>query len=591
MREILGCTLTLIRLTLRAVPLLATIEFGSVIGMAVAAPLLAYGLGLTADGLATGGDWRAGLFWLAGGLAMTFVARIASSAVQATMEDQLEGCLDRELLELTCGIPGIAHHERPDIADRLAHIREESRELKYGATVLGSSLAVLAGSVTIMALLVAIHPVLLALVLVGAARIWVAGRTGRALQRVQRETAAHHRRIQLLTDLAGSPGHGLEIRAYGLRRLLLDEVARLHRDRDVPRWMAFRRAVWRDLSMTMVFTAGYGGAIAFVLWQARVGALNAGDLAMVVLLIPQLDRTAAGFATSTRQLVRMLDTVANLRWLRRYAEEHSWPEGRAPAPARLRAGIRLRGVGFSYPGASAPAVADLDLFLPAGSTVAVVGDNGAGKSTLVKLLTRLYDPSHGTIEADGIDLRHIDPRSWHERTSAHFQDFVRYEFTARETVGIGDLTRLDDDESLRAAAREAGAAEVVAGLPAGWATQLGRRFTGGINLSGGQWQRLALARAFMRRDPLVLVLDEPTAALDPEAEHALFERFAAAACATRHTGGITVVVSHRFTTVRTAGLIVVMAAGRIAEVGTHNYLLDRGGLYRELFDLQAKAYL
>ncbi|MFG2075405.1 ABC transporter ATP-binding protein [Nonomuraea maritima] len=592
MREILSSTLTLIRLTLRAVPLLATIEFVSVMGMAVAAPLLAYGLGLTANGLATGGAWQAGLIWLGVGLGGTLVARIASSAVQATMEDQLEGHLDRELLDLTSGIPGIAHHERPDIADRLAHIREESRELKYGATALGSFLAVLAGSATIMVLLVMIHPVLLTLVILAGVRIWIAGRTGRNLQRIQRETAAHHRKIQLLTDLAGSPRHGLEIRAYGLRSVLLDEFERLHRNRDVPRWTAFRRGVWRDLLMTMVFTTGYGCAIAFVLWQTRLGNLNAGDVAMVVLLIPQLDRTASGLATSTRQMARMLDTVANLRWLRRYAEEHSWSSGRTPAPTHLRDGIRLRNVSFGYPGSTGQAVTDLDLFLPAGSTVAIIGDNGAGKSTLAKLLLRLYDPTGGTIEVDGIDLHQLDPRSWHERTSAGFQDFVKYEFTAQETIGIGDLARMDDLESLEAAARRGGATDVVAELPAGLATQLGRRFAGGVDLSGGQWQRLALARAFMRTQPLLLTLDEPTAALDPVAEYALFERFAAASSrTTRRNGGITVLVSHRFSTVRMADLIVVMEAGRIIEVGTHHQLLDSGGLYHELFNLQAKAYM
>ncbi|WP_345395077.1 ABC transporter ATP-binding protein [Nonomuraea salmonea] len=341
--------------------------------------------------------------------------------------------------------------------------------------------------------------------------------------------------------------------------------------------------------MTMLFTIGYGCAIAFVLWQTRMGALHAGDVAMVVLLIPQLDRTASGLATSTRQMARMLDTVAGLRWLRRYAEEHSWPSGRTPAPTRLRDGIRLRSVSFGYPGSSGQAVSDLNLFLPAGSTVAIIGDNGAGKSTLAKLLL-LYDPTHGVVEIDGIDLHELDPRSWHERTSAGFQDFVKYEFTAQETIGIGDLARMNDPESLRAATRRGGATDVLAELPAGSATQLGRRFAGGVDLSGGQWQRLALARAFMRPRPLLLVLDEPTAALDPEAEHALFERFAAASSrTTRHNGGITVLVSHRFSTVRMADLIVVMEAGRVIEVGTHDELLASGGLYHELFQFAGQG--
>jgi ATP-binding cassette subfamily B protein len=225
----------------------------------------------------------------------------------------------------------------------------------------------------------------------------------------------------------------------------------------------------------------------------------------------------------------------------------------------------------------------IDLKLPAGSTVALVGENGAGKTTLVKLLARLYDPTTGRILIDGTDLREIEPHSWRQRISAGFQDFVKYELAAREVVGIGEVQRMTEEHAIEAALVRGDAQPVVAALPNGLDTQLGKKFSGGVDISGGQWQRLALARAFMRDRPLLLLLDEPTAALDPEAEHTLFERFAEASrVAARQTGGITVLVSHRFSTVRMADLIVVLVDGQIAESGTHDELVARGGRYAEL---------
>jgi ATP-binding cassette subfamily B protein len=257
----------------------------------------------------------------------------------------------------------------------------------------------------------------------------------------------------------------------------------------------------------------------------------------------------------------------------------------------LRDGIRMRGVTFRYPGTDRTAVIDVDLFLPAGATVALVGDNGAGKTTLVKLLARLYDPTEGCVTVDGRDLRDIDPHAWRSRVSAAFQDFVKFEFTARTSVGLGDLPRRDDDRAVASALRRGDALAVVDGLPRGLDTQLGTRFEGGTDLSQGQWQRLALARAFMRPDPVLLLLDEPAAALDPAAEEALLHTFTVGArAAAARSGAVTVLVTHRISSGRLADLVVVLEHGRVVETGSHADLLSAGGRYAELYELQARAY-
>ena len=235
--------------------------------------------------------------------------------------------------------------------------------------------------------------------------------------------------------------------------------------------------------------------------------------------------------------------------------------------------------------------------LTPGSVVAIVGENGAGKTTLVKLLCRLYQPTSGRILVDGLDLARMPVDAWRSRLAGAFQDFFRFEFRARHTVGIGDLCRLDDESSVRTAVDRAGADDVITRLVSGLETQLGPTWPGGVEVSFGQWQKLALARGFMRDRPLLLVLDEPTAALDAETEHALFERFAAAARGGKSNGDIdgadgriTILVSHRFSTVRMADLIVVLDGARVAEVGSHEELVEKGGKYAELYGIQASAY-
>jgi ATP-binding cassette subfamily B protein len=286
-----------------------------------------------------------------------------------------------------------------------------------------------------------------------------------------------------------------------------------------------------------------------------------------------------------------MDGSRRLAWLEDYAAALD-ASGDLPVPSALRSGIRFDHVSFAYPGTSRVVLENVSLTLPAGAVVAIVGENGAGKTTLVKLLAKMYEPSSGSIFFDDTPLARVPASEWRARLSGAFQDFFRFEFRAGHTVGLGDVPRLDDEPAVLEAVDRAGAGDVIARLTLGLGTQLGPTWPSGVELSFGQWQKLALARGFMRDEPLLLILDEPTAALDAETEHALFERYAAAARGTgeRDTGRITVLVSHRFSTVRMADLIVVLDGAHLVEFGTHDQLMAKNGQYSELYKIQAAAY-
>jgi ATP-binding cassette, subfamily B, bacterial len=247
--------------------------------------------------------------------------------------------------------------------------------------------------------------------------------------------------------------------------------------------------------------------------------------------------------------------------------------------------VRFENVGFRYPGSERWALRGIDLFIPSGQSLALVGHNGAGKTTFIKLLTRLYEPTEGRILFDGRDIRSWDPEALRRRIGVVFQDFNRYQLTLRENVGFGSVEHLEDQPRITRAVSEGGAGELVSSLPSGLDAQLGRWFKDGAQLSGGQWQKVALARAFMREEADILVLDEPTAALDAQAEHAVFERFRSLS-----RGRTTIVISHRFPTVRMADRILVVEGGSIVEEGTHAELVARGQRYAHLFTLQAEGY-
>lgn len=593
MRDLLSALRLCLITAVRGAPLSVLVMCLVAVAESVTAPIQTYGVKLLVDGLTGVASsvmaWGIGVILV--GLVVTLVATLVKDQLMDNTDEKVFGRVFRDLLQTTTAVPGISHHEDPTIADRMEYVREHSVNLGFSFQILMYMAATAANTVAVLAVLASVHPALLALPLLGTVRIWAAYVSTRWNTNAREATTPQGRLVNRLVDISTDSRHALELRVFGLRSFLTDRLRQLQDDRSRVENGAAIRGGLLDGAVRVGFALSYVVACLWVVGLARDGRLTAGDVALVILVAPQIDQLAGGIAGHTSWLSDIVRTFIRYDWIRRHADRHSWKDASRPAPARLRTGIELRAVGFTYPGTDAPALSGISLTLPAGSTVALVGDNGAGKTTLVKLLARMYDPTEGAVLVDSMDLRRIDPACWRRQMSAGFQDFTRFEFLVHETVGIGDLDRIDDDEAVKAALDRADAGGVVDGLPHGLRTQLGKRFGGGHEPSGGQWQRLALARAFMRERPLLLVLDEPTAALDPEVEHRLFERFAQASkAAAAETGGITVLVSHRFSTVRMADLTVVLERGRVVEVGTHSDLVDAGGRYAELFELQARAY-
>ena len=550
--------------------------------------LSALWLKLLADGAAhhRGAQVLAAAVATGASVALTWMLASVSARVGQLLRLRTEVAIQAEVSRLQAGVPGIEHHERPEYLDRLQLLRDQVFLLDhlYG-TFMGFVGLVLLLVVTV-GLLVSIHPalILLALFAVPAATSgsWRAG----AERRAEDLAAPFNRLARHLVDIGTAAGPGKELRVTRngedvLRRrrdAWAGGYARLEHTRWVSAWIY--TAAWT------LFGAAFVCAVAFVALGLRA---SPGSVLLVLAAGGSLARYLGQTLGQAQFLRWTLDAAGRLAWLEDYAAEHREAPS-AAVPDRLRQGIRLEGVSFTYPGTSKAVLEDVSLDLPAGSVVALVGENGAGKTTLVKLLCRFYEPSAGRIAVDGTDLHLFPAAAWRERVAGAFQDFMRYEFQAQRTVGVGDRPREGDEAAVRTALGRGGAVDVVERLPAGLSTQLGSSWPDGLDLSYGQWQKLALARGFMRDDPLLLVLDEPTAALDAETEHALFERFAAESRAGAGEGRITVLVSHRFSTVRMADVIAVLDGAHVVECGSHTELMARQGLYAQLYSIQASGY-
>jgi ATP-binding cassette subfamily B protein len=527
--------------------------------------------------------------------AATWLLRVIATRVQRRFRDRVTIALESHVARLQASVATIAHQERPDYLNRLSVLRDQIFVLDHLYMSLFTTCGwILRLGVTI-ALLMSVHPALLALALFAIPTVLTSTWRPAVEREAQERSAPFSRLARHLFVTATTATPGKEVRVLGIGERLFTEQ-RQARDRTYSllskaRWDS---ALWHALARA-VFGGAFVGAVVFVLagLEASVGA--------VLLVLAAGSRLSAYIGATVGEIGFLrgiwMDGSRRLAWLEDYAASLQ-EKADLPVPARLKRGIRFDHVSFSYPGTDRLVLDDVNLELPAGSVVAIVGENGAGKSTLVKLLAKLYEPKKGQIFIDEVDLARQPAEEWRKRLAGAFQDFFRFEFRAHQTVGLGDIPRLDDRPAVTAGIARAGAEDVIARLPEGLETQLGPGWPGGVEVSFGQWQKLALARGFMRDHPLLLVLDEPTAALDAETEHALFERYAAAASAGRRSandgastdGRITVLVSHRFSTVRMADLIVVLDGSRVVEVGSHDELMARGGLYAECYGIQAASY-
>jgi ATP-binding cassette, subfamily B, bacterial len=570
-------------------PRLLLLAFSLALLSALPDSLIALWFKLLGDG-ALARNWGLVLFAAAAlGLSSTatWFLQTVYTRVQRRFRDKVTIALESHVATLLASIATIAHHERPEYLDRLAVLRNQVFMLDHMYMSLFSTCAwILRLGVTVV-LLVSIHPALVLLLVFALPTVltsaWRPGVERNAFERgAQANRLARH-----LFNIATTAPAGKEVRVTGIGDRLIKE-RRLawefgNRPTAAARW---RTAAWHTAAWAL-FGVGYVGAIVFVAFVLRA---SAGDVLLALAAGSRLS-FYVGATVGEIGFLRgvWMDAAIRLAWLEDYAKSLV-AHADQPAPARLTHGIRFEHVSFAYPGTDRLVLNDVNLELPTGSVVAVVGENGAGKSTLVKLLAKMYDPTSGRILIDQTDLARIPPEEWRTRLAGAFQDFFRFEFLARHTVGVGDVPRLDNEPAVVTAISRAGADDVIVKLMGGLETQLGRSWPGGVEVSFGQWQKLALARGFMRDEPIVLVLDEPTAALDAETEHALFERYAAALRGDSTEGRITILVSHRFSTVRMADLIVVLDGAHVVEVGSHETLMARGGQYSQLYGIQAAAY-
>jgi ATP-binding cassette, subfamily B, bacterial len=552
---------------------------------------------------------------------------------------QLE--LTEEVATLAHGSPLIDQFDRPRFAELLTLVTEGLQRVRAALESTLQLSGLLLQVVITTVILAMVEPWLLLLPLAAVPPVLINNRAQKLLDSA-REASAHE--IQLsthLVSLATTGSSAKEVRLFNAQAPIVARQRSAWSATTGRLWSAHRRSALLRAAGQAWFACAYGVAVFLVVRQAVTGSANVGQVVLVITLAVQVSVQVSGALALLGTLQGVGRTVSHLEELRAavarpvpddatrpgvpgatadddraaassgagtggtglrdrqdVADE---PTGGEPVgaaitpvlgvPGRLERGIRFEDVTFTYPDTDRVILDRVSLDVPAGSTLAIVGDNGAGKSTLVKLLCGLYRPTSGRILVDGVDLATLDDIEWQARTATLFQDFARFELTIRENVGVGRLESLDVDEDLWGALDRARGRGIVEKQAGGLDQLLGHGYANGVELSGGQWQTLGLGRTLLRRDPLLLVLDEPAAALDAAAEHALFERFTATADEAGRAGGaITCFVSHRFSTVRDADQIVVLDAGTVREHGDHDALMARGDLYAELFGLQAGAY-
>ncbi len=483
----------------------------------------------------------------------------------------------------------LRHFEDSNTYDKMQNARREanSRPLSLVMHVF-SIVRNLVTLSTYAVLLVSLSPWSVVVLVVASIPAFIAeARLAAAGFRLYSWRAPEGRKLNYLEWILTRDNHVKEVKLFGLGPLVLGRYRQLFQKFfDEDRALALKRMGW-GLGLGVLSLGAFYGCYAYVANRAALGAITVGDMVLYLSVFRQGQASFQGILTSIGSMYEDALFMSNLfAYLEiptgaerpRVVPALSPPRGRSNA-------IELRDLSFKYPGKEAWALRHVSLTLKPGEKLALVGENGAGKSTLVKMLLRLYEPTEGSILYGGVDLRDMDVEDLRSRFGAVFQDFVRYQFSVAENIGLGHVPALEDRNRIVRAADLGGASSVITSLPQQYDTMLGGWFEKGQELSAGQWQKLAVARAFMRDDAEVLILDEPTASIDAEAEHALFERFQALAA-----DRIAIVISHRFSTVRMADQIAVLHNGQVEELGSHDQLMAKGGRYAHLFNLQARGY-
>lgn len=570
------------------------VGFGLMLVAPVAMPFAAVGLRSVVDNALAGEARQA----VSAAVVVAVLAVVGLTAAHFahifyfTTAEDMAALVERDVAALSNGSIGLEHHERAEYADRIAVIRREADRAAWNTvSALYTGVAIVVALLITAVLLATLNPWLVLLPLAAFPPLLL-GRKSESIARAARNAAAPAtRRANHMFGLLADAGPIKEVRTCGLETEVRVRQAAAWKEASRIEVRGENKATALRALAQIIFAVLYVGATLLVVRDAVQGHGTVGDVLMVITLAAQVNQQVVSAVLALVGLQRTASMFAEIRWIRGVVEAAPEVEPDAAVPDTLTTGITFTDVAFAYPGTEEPVLQGVTMTIPAGSTVAIVGENGAGKSTLVKLLCRFYEPTSGVIDVDGVDVRRIPVPAWRDRISAGFQDFARYEFTAQHVVGLGSQADIDDPDAVEAALGRARAEDVLRRLPQGLATLVGKSFDGGTDLSGGQWQKLALGRAMMRQDPLLLLLDEPTSALDAQAEHNLFEQYALGARrVAQRTGAITILVSHRFSTVRMADSILVVGDGRIAEAGTHDELVALGGIYADLYALQARQY-
>ena len=476
-------------------------------------------------------------------------------------------------------------YEDPVFYDRLERARVQATDRLAMIQMLGRLVQQVITTCTLSASIIYFSPGLLLLLIAGVLPAFLGESHFAFLGYAKnfRQTPIR-RQLDYLRVLGGSKEAAKELKLFGLSKFLTERFTRLSDQVYEENVALSRRKLIAGGLLSIVGSLGYYSAYVYVIWRTVTGALSIGSLYFLAGAILQA-------SSNIQQIFSTLSGVADqalfltdlLAFFEMQPTIHSKPSA-LPAPRPVVRGFEFRNVSFAYPGSSRLVLKNLDFTLRTGERVALIGENGQGKTTIVKLITRLYDPTAGQVLLDGVDLREYSLEELYREIGVIFQDFMRYEMTARENVAVGRIEAIEDMDDIAAAAYKSLADEVIARFPRGYEQMLGRRFENGVDLSGGEWQKLALARAYLR-DAQLLILDEPTAALDARSEYEVFERFA------ELTGGkMALFISHRFSTVRMADRIVVLEGGQIVEDGSHEQLMALGGSYAEMFELQAASY-